>query len=303
MKKLFVWIVLGMLGGVAGAGSLRADDTLRHVQESLRDQGFYYGPIDGATGDETVQAIRRYQIRNGLPVTGQLDEETKRSIDKTGAAAVPATSGSSSGKTGRQSTLGPVPTPARTAPTQRVAPQDDAGSPAASPAYQRPTVRPVPNDEDRDENRDDGGAPEGRGPQGDRPDLRTSPEAPPRYSNAPLPRNAVLPSARLSEVFASTPYEFAPPPVQADVLRRAQAFLTRQGFYDGPVNGVPSELTADALVNFQGVNRLRKTGRLDVGTLGVLRLLPGRQRLAPGGGDEDGPRRDPNIIFEGRIAH
>ena len=111
----------------------------------------------------------------------------------------------------------------------------------------------------------------------------------------------MLPSARLGALFASTPYEFAPPPVQADVLRRAQGQLTRQGFYDGPVNGVPSELTADALANFQGVNRLRKTGRLDVSTLGLLRLLPGRQRVAPRDVEDEGPRRDPRIIFEGRI--
>ena len=177
----------------------------------------------------------------------------------------------------------------------RPAPNDDdqgnGGNPDDSaPAPRGPTnARPGPDDDDR---------PVPRGPVYGRPDLRADGGVP---EDRPLPRNAVLPSARLTTVFANTPYEFAPPPVQAGVLRDAQKILTRDGFYDGAVNGVPSEATADALAEFQGVNRLHKTGRLDVSTLGVLHLLPGRQTVTPRDRDDD--RGGPNIIFQGRIAH
>ena len=302
--KTFSKIALLAAGLCAlGAGTLRADEALRRLQQSLRDQGFYYGPIDGAPGDETTQAVRRYQIRNGLPVNGQLDDETKRTIEKTGGAVAPGIGG------GNLRGDNPRPTP--------------------TPAYQRPTVRPVPteapnrsdNGNPRDIEDEDEAAPEPvpapatrpepvtRPEYSDtRPDLRAGPGAPPRvYEPAGvLPRGAVASSARLSVLFESTPYEFAPPPVQGDVLRKAQASLTRQGFYDGAVNGVPNGLTTEAIANFQGVKRLRRTGRLDVATLGTLRLLPGRQNVVPRGRgddeDDDGPRRGPNIIFEGRVV-
>ena len=62
------------------AGSLWADDLTRAIQQRLKDQGFYYGEVDGQGGDETSAAIRRYQIRYGLRVTGQLNDETLHSL-------------------------------------------------------------------------------------------------------------------------------------------------------------------------------------------------------------------------------
>jgi len=63
------------------ANSLWADDLTRDVQQRLKDQGFYYGEVDGRGGDETSAAIRRFQIRYGLKITGQLNNETLRSLD------------------------------------------------------------------------------------------------------------------------------------------------------------------------------------------------------------------------------
>jgi peptidoglycan hydrolase-like protein with peptidoglycan-binding domain len=62
------------------AGSLFADDLTRAVQQQLKDQGFFYGNVDGRDSSETSAAIRRFQIRYGLKVTGQLDDPTLRSL-------------------------------------------------------------------------------------------------------------------------------------------------------------------------------------------------------------------------------
>lgn len=225
-------LVCGLLltGGVARS---RADDTLRKVQQALHDQGFYYGAVDGAPGDETTQAVRRYQIRNGLEVTGQLNEETLRSIAKTGAAP-------------------------------------DKSAAVAN----RPSPAPTINGEE-----DDDDPPVARRPASSRPDLRVAP-------------GAVRPSSSLMDLFAGTPYEFAPPPVQADVLRRAQFRLLRSGFYGGEADGVPGEATASALSEFQSANGMRRTGRLTPETLAALRLEAPRQkpRVAPGG------------VYEGRVV-
>jgi peptidoglycan hydrolase-like protein with peptidoglycan-binding domain len=65
---------------LAGAGLLRADQTTSAVQQALKDQGFYYGDVTGKKTADTTAAIRRYQIRNGLQITGEIDAETLRSL-------------------------------------------------------------------------------------------------------------------------------------------------------------------------------------------------------------------------------
>ncbi len=63
------------------AGLVRADQTIQSVQQALKDQGFYYGNVTGDKSTETTAAVRRYQIRNGLQVTGETDSETLRSLN------------------------------------------------------------------------------------------------------------------------------------------------------------------------------------------------------------------------------
>jgi peptidoglycan hydrolase-like protein with peptidoglycan-binding domain len=58
-----------------------ADQGIRSLQQTLKNQGFYYGAVTGDKNAETTAAIRRYQIRNGLPVSGEINEETLRSVN------------------------------------------------------------------------------------------------------------------------------------------------------------------------------------------------------------------------------
>lgn len=55
-------------------------DNVRAVQEKLRDSGIYFGEIDGVYSTELAASLGRYQIRNGLPITGQLDFETSKAL-------------------------------------------------------------------------------------------------------------------------------------------------------------------------------------------------------------------------------
>ena len=59
---------------------IHADQTIANAQQVLKDQGFYYGEITGEKNADTIAAIRRYQIRNGLPITGELSDDTLRSL-------------------------------------------------------------------------------------------------------------------------------------------------------------------------------------------------------------------------------
>ena len=62
--------------GLSLAAAVRADDNVREVQTKLSDEGLYFGEVDGAYSPDLSAALTRYQVRKGLPITGQLDVET-----------------------------------------------------------------------------------------------------------------------------------------------------------------------------------------------------------------------------------
>src|SRR5205085_11269428 len=72
------------------AVSVRADDLIQNVQQALKDEGYYFGEVTGTKDAGTTAAIRRYQIRNGLQISGDLNEETLKSlgVDSSGVHAV-----------------------------------------------------------------------------------------------------------------------------------------------------------------------------------------------------------------------
>ena len=55
------------------------------IQQELASKGFNVGPVDGAVGPRTRQAIRDYQTRAGLPVTGEPSLELLNHIRLIGA--------------------------------------------------------------------------------------------------------------------------------------------------------------------------------------------------------------------------
>ena len=75
---------------LTSAGATLADPIIENAQQALKDQGFYYGEITGNKDTDTSAAIRRYQIRNGLQITGDLNDETLKSlgVDSSGNRAV-----------------------------------------------------------------------------------------------------------------------------------------------------------------------------------------------------------------------
>ena len=81
MKSKFVFIMC-LLAPMIGRG----DEVTRRAQTELKSLGFYYGEIDGAMSVETLSALKRYQIRNGLEVTGALDAQSKEALGLNGGA-------------------------------------------------------------------------------------------------------------------------------------------------------------------------------------------------------------------------
>jgi len=81
--------------GTAGTGEQRPEqqqiiskDNLKLVQERLQAEGVYAGPVDGELNAQTEAALRAYQQKRGIPVSGAVDEETLRQLQ----LRLPATS-------------------------------------------------------------------------------------------------------------------------------------------------------------------------------------------------------------------
>ena len=106
---------------------MRADQLVESVQQALKDEGFYYGEVNGDMNANLTAAIRRYQIRNGLQVSGELNDETLRSL------------GIKSSGSSRPTTKAASPTPAAGAVPSESPPDETE---TASPA---PPVQPFSN--------------------------------------------------------------------------------------------------------------------------------------------------------------
>jgi peptidoglycan hydrolase-like protein with peptidoglycan-binding domain len=251
MKKLL--LLIAMLAGLM-AVTAGADETVRAVQDTLKKEGFYYGDVDGLMGEETRAAIRRYQIRYGLKVSGEMSHETLDQLGLRGRVKAPTYVG----KPKDEASPPPRSTPEpghRTAARRSVARTQPRA--AATPAP-RATPKPTP-------------ATSGK--------RRTVVRTTPAYS--PLPeRTTVAYGGRplrgypLGTLFYGTPYERAPLPVMRDLVLNAQRFLKSRGYYRADIDGIVGAGTRNAITDFQAANRFPLTGRLDSATLGAMGLLP-----------------------------
>ncbi len=137
----YAWLCILALTPCIGNG----DGQTELAQRKLKQEGFFFGEVDGEPGPDTTSAVQRYQIRNGLPVTGALTPETLASIQtgKSKKAAQPASYHSPSVprvSSPPQKSVPPVPSADRRLPSgDRVIPpeREEKDQPA------RPPARPV----------------------------------------------------------------------------------------------------------------------------------------------------------------
>jgi hypothetical protein len=96
----------GFISAEENAGGGWAEENVRSVQMKLHEAGLYFGAIDGAYSSELAAALGRYQIRNGLPISGQLDAETSKALGAKPAVATTANDQVKSSETWRRLRMG-----------------------------------------------------------------------------------------------------------------------------------------------------------------------------------------------------
>jgi opacity protein-like surface antigen len=67
-------------GPIYTYGDLLPDQVTINVQNALRQDGYYAGPLNGSLSPATRAAIANYQRDNGLVITGAIDEPTVESL-------------------------------------------------------------------------------------------------------------------------------------------------------------------------------------------------------------------------------
>ena len=64
----------------AAQQQLMTKENLKLVQQRLQAEGVYAGPVDGEMNAQTEAALRAYQAKQGLTVSGTADEATLKQL-------------------------------------------------------------------------------------------------------------------------------------------------------------------------------------------------------------------------------
>ena len=73
----------GSSDGTCAAGD--SGETVKKVQRRLKKLGYYKGSIDGDYGNGTKTAVKSFQKKNGLSVTGKVNKNTLNKLNSSGA--------------------------------------------------------------------------------------------------------------------------------------------------------------------------------------------------------------------------
>ena len=96
MKILALVVTAGLVFALtAPHASAQTGADVERAQQALKQAGYDPGPVDGVMGAQTTAALKAYQKKQGLGVTGQLDAETAAKLGE--AAQAPAASSQTGG--------------------------------------------------------------------------------------------------------------------------------------------------------------------------------------------------------------
>jgi hypothetical protein len=77
----------GTAAGAGKAGSIHAENMIRSVQKSLIALGYQSGAADGQLGEDTIKAIRDFEMDRGLVPKGRISAELLSRLAEAQASA------------------------------------------------------------------------------------------------------------------------------------------------------------------------------------------------------------------------
>lgn len=245
------------------------------VQKKLHELQLFTGKVDGYYGPKTAEAIRAFELRNGMTPTGANDPAVFEVIlgsDATGRVRTPAAALPQAVETSPVSNPAPQPvqnavaiatTPAMAPVDAPVQDQVIARLPALSPAEQvfDDVAQTAASTIDSIIAGLDGGA-RGATPAATNPPTPTAALA---TQTQPMPAQ-VQPALQMASAAplstpTSTPAAVAPATDSA-LVAQIQTGLASLGFFRGPIDGKPGPETARAIREFENFHRYKMTGQV-----------------------------------------
>jgi len=237
-------------------------DDIRNAQQALKDKGLYTGPVDGTVNADTKKALRDFQQKNNLEVTGTLNHDT---ITALGVTTHTPTTGKETPKTGTSGTTTPKKEKGAGKPTSGLMPGKvrDAQS-----ALKKEGFDPGPVD----------------GIMGPKTmaairNFQSSNGLEVTGTINTETKNALMASAGTTRRSKPGTTETEPAPTtpknQSGVssledVRRVQQALTDLGYEPGDPTGLMTAQTREAIRQFQFLNNLPVTGNLDEQTKAAI---------------------------------
>ncbi|MEZ5361299.1 MAG: peptidoglycan-binding domain-containing protein [Bryobacterales bacterium] len=243
----------------AAPGSAQSENavqvnTIRRAQKKLQKQGLYNGSVDGIAGPETMEAVKAYQRKEGLPETGYLDAKT---LDEMDIKVRNHTDRNALEKAAHATEEG----------VRKGGEATGKGIHAAGRGTHS-TGEPVDNAMDKAGNAAGKGLEKGIEATGD--GLEAGLEgAGTGLKKAGGAIKEVFDEDDKTAVDSSASYDTRQ---TVDDTRKAQAKLAAMGYYEGNVDGVMGPNTEEAIREFQAKHKLAQTGELDAKTRKKLDL-------------------------------
>lgn len=233
------------------------------VQKKLTELGLFNGTVDGFYGPMTANAIRAFELRNGLEPTGALTPNVIDAILRADAAGmVPAPAVQQAAVAPRFVQPAPQPQPDRVvARLPTLSPVDQAVDTIGNAAAQ--TIDSIV------------AAVDGSLSTPIAPASRPVPIQPLPVQVASLepmaaqrPITAVQPAPVPAPTLATNPVA---PANNVQLVTQIQAGLASLGFYRGSIDGHPGDGTAKAIREFENFHSYRVTGQVNPDLVGLLR--------------------------------
>ena len=81
-RSFFIVIMLTILTFALSSTTFANTFSIREVQQILQQLGFTPGPADGIMGQQTKDALKKFQQQQNIPQTGRTDQATLQQLEK-----------------------------------------------------------------------------------------------------------------------------------------------------------------------------------------------------------------------------
>lgn len=235
------------------------------VQKKLFELNLFSGTIDGYYGPKTADAIRAFEQRNGMKLTGSTDEAVMKAIlasDPSGRIPQPAST--------------PAPAPAPVQPQAALAPAPQPALLATTLPQQNQAVARLPELSPAEQVFDDVAQTAANTIDSIIAAVDTSRTPPQAMANPPVPTvnvattqampapvaQAAATTAPAPQPLVNTTIARTPPANDTELVTQIQRGLASLGFFQSQVDGKPGPETARAIREFESFHRYKMTGQV-----------------------------------------